>query len=86
MSEKNIVETSEAEIAVHWQEEGYYYPSPSFIAQANLTDEKIFDRFQLENFPDYYVEFAKLLDWYKYWDEVLDTSDAPCWKWFRGAA
>ena len=84
MSEKNIVETSEAEIAVHWQEEDYFYPPPGFIAQANLTDESIFERFKLENFPDYYVEFAKLLDWYKYWDEVLDTSYAPCWNWLKG--
>jgi acetyl-CoA synthetase len=22
--------------------------------------------------------------WYKYWDEILDTSDAPCFKWFKG--
>jgi acetyl-CoA synthetase len=25
-----------------------------------------------------------LLDWYEYWDEILDTSDAPCYKWFKG--
>jgi acetyl-CoA synthetase len=84
MSEKNVVETSEAEIAVHWQEEAYYHASPDFIGQANLTDSSIFERFKLENFPDYYTEFAELLTWYKYWDEVLDTSDAPCWKWFKG--
>lgn len=84
MTEQKSVETSEAEIAVHWTEEEYYHPSPSFIAQANLTDETIFDRFSLKNFPDYYTEFADLLTWYKYWDEVLDTSDAPCWKWFKG--
>ena len=57
--EKKTVETSEAEIAVHWKEEEYYYPSPGFIAQANLTDETIFDRFSLDNFPDYYTEFAE---------------------------
>lgn len=84
MSEKNIVETSEAEIAVHWQEEKYYHPGSAFIGQANLTDPAIYDRMSLKNFPDYYTEFAELLTWYKYWDEVLDTSDAPCWKWFRG--
>ncbi len=86
MSEKKqeVVETSEAQIAVHWQEEGYYPPSPKFIGQANLTDDDIFERFSLDNFPDYYTEFAELLTWYKYWDEVLDTSDAPCFKWFKG--
>jgi acetyl-CoA synthetase len=25
-----------------------------------------------------------MLDWYEYWDTILDTSDAPCWKWFVG--
>ncbi|GBC60824.1 acetate--CoA ligase [Desulfonema ishimotonii] len=81
---KEVTEVSEAQIAVHWQEEGYYYPSPKFIAQANMTDETIYDRFSLDNFPNCFKEYADLLDWYKYWDEILDTSDAPCYKWFRG--
>ncbi len=84
MAEKEIVETSEAQIAVHWQEEGLYYPTTKFIAQANMTDEKIYDRFSLDNFPNCYKEYADLLTWYEYWDEILDTSDAPCFKWFKG--
>ncbi len=75
---------SEAEIAVHWQEEDYYYPSSEFVGQANLTDRRIFERFSLDNFPDCYKEFAELLDWDQYWHTILDTSDAPCWKWFVG--
>lgn len=82
--EKQVIETSEAQIAVHWQEEEYFHPSPTFIGQANLTDESVFERFSLDNFPDYYTEYAELLTWYKYWDEVFDASDAPCWKWFKG--
>jgi acetyl-CoA synthetase len=84
MAEKEYTETSEAQIAVHWGEEGYYTPSVKFIAQANMTDETIYDRFSLENFPNCYKEYADLLDWYEYWDEILDTSDAPCFKWFKG--
>ncbi len=84
MAEKETVETSEAQIAVHWQEEGLYYPSTKFIAQANMTDEKIYDRFSLDNFPNCFKEYADLLTWYSYWDEILDTSDAPCYKWFKG--
>jgi acetyl-CoA synthetase len=85
MSEDSkVVETSEAQIAVHWKEEDYIHPSKEFVAQANLTDESIFERFSLKNFPDYYTEFADMLTWYKKWDEVLDTSDAPCFKWFKG--
>jgi acetyl-CoA synthetase len=84
MAEKEVVETSEAEIAVHWGEEEFYHPSTKFIAQANLTDSGIFERFSLDNFPNCFKEYADLLDWYEYWDEILDTSDAPCWKWFKG--
>ena len=84
MAEKEVVETSEAQIAVHWAEEEYYYPSPEFIAQANVTDPAVYDRFSLDNFPNCFKEYADLLTWYKYWDEILDTSDAPCFKWFKG--
>ncbi|MEW6258665.1 MAG: acetate--CoA ligase [Thermodesulfobacteriota bacterium] len=84
MAEKENLEVSEAQIAVHWQEEDYYYPSPQFIAQANMTDPTIYDRFSLDNFPNCFKEYADLLDWYEYWHTTLDTSDAPCFKWFVG--
>ena len=75
---------SEAAIAVHWQEEGYYQPPKSFVAQANLTDPKVYERFSLDKFPECFNEYADLLDWYKRWDKTLDTSNAPFWKWFVG--
>ena len=77
-------EVSEATIAVHWQEEGYYRPSAEFIAQANLTDPDVHKRFSLENFPECFKEYADLLTWYKYWEKTLDTSNAPFWRWFVG--
>ncbi len=84
MSEKSAVEVSEAEIAVHWQEEQYFHPPTSFIAQANMTDPGIYDRFSLEKFPECFKEYADLLTWYQYWHTTLDTSDPPSWKWFVG--
>ncbi len=75
---------SEAQIAVHWKEEELYPPSAQFIAQANMTDADLYDRFSLDNFPECYKEYADLLDWDEYWHTTLDTSDAPCWKWFVG--
>ncbi len=84
MSKEEVVDTSEAQIAVHWREEGYFQPSPKFIGQANLTDESVYDRFSLKNFPDCFKEYADLVDWYKYWQTTLDTSDPPFWKWFVG--
>jgi acetyl-CoA synthetase len=84
MAEKEVIETSESEIAVHWGEEEYYHPSTEFIAQANMTDPAVFERFSLDNFPNCFKEYADMLDWYEYWHTILDTSDAPCWKWFSG--
>ena len=54
------------------------------LPQANLSDPDIFDRFSLDRFPDCFKEYADLLDWYQTWHTMLDTSDAPCWKWFVG--
>ncbi|MFZ7126316.1 MAG: acetate--CoA ligase [Desulfobacterales bacterium] len=84
MSQKENTEFSEASIAVHWQEEDYFYPPRDFVAQANMTDESIYDRFSLDNFPNCFKEYADMLDWYEYWTDILDTSDAPCYKWFKG--
>src|SRR5919198_4449264 len=85
MSEaQETLELSEAQIAVHWREEEYIYPPAPFIAQANMTDPQIYERLSLEHFPECFKEYADLLSWYQYWHTTLDTSDAPCWKWFVG--
>ena len=82
--EQQTADISEAQIAVHWQEEDYFAPPAKFIAQANLTDAGIFERFSLDKFPECYREFADLLEWYKRWDKTLDTGNAPFWRWFVG--
>ena len=77
-------EVSESQIAVHWREEEYYPPPEKFVAQANANDPAIFERFTEDKFPDCFTEYADLLTWDKPWDTVLDTSNAPFWKWFVG--
>ena len=84
MSSQNQGETTEAQLAVHWKEEDLIQPPPSFIAQANVADPSIFERFSEKNFPECYHEYANLLDWYKPWTKTLDTSKPPFWKWFVG--
>ncbi|HLJ58842.1 MAG TPA: acetyl-coenzyme A synthetase, partial [bacterium] len=66
------VAVSEAEIAVHWKEEEYYYPSSRFIGQANATDPGIMERFSVERFPECFREYADLLSWDQYWHTTLD--------------
>lgn len=81
---EEAAETTEAQVAVHWKEEEYIYPSTKFIAQANMADPDIFERFKEENFPECFKEYADMLTWDKYWHTTLDTSKPPFWKWFIG--
>ncbi len=74
----------ETEIAVHWKEEEYVQPHPAFVAQANMTDPDVLERFSLERFPDCFVEYAEMLDWDRRWDRVLDDDRPPFFKWFTG--
>ncbi len=77
-------EYSESQIAVHWREEEYYPPPEAMAKQANANDKAILDRFAPENFPDSFVEYAEMLTWDKKWDQVLDSSNPPFFKWWVG--
>jgi acetyl-CoA synthetase len=81
---RELTEVSEAQIAVHWKEEEYYRPPEQFKAQANMRDEHILDRFSLARFPDCFRAYADMLSWFEPYHTVLDTSNAPFWKWFVG--
>ena len=74
-----MVETNEAQIASHWREEELIEPNLGFVAQANMGDPAVFDRFSAENFPECYREYADLLTWDQYWHTTLDTSNPPFW-------
>ena len=75
---------TEAEIASHWKEEELIHPSPSFIGQANVADQSVFDRFAPDKFPECFTEYANLLTWDKYWHTTLDDSNPPFFNWFVG--
>jgi acetyl-CoA synthetase len=74
----------EAQIAVHWKEEPHVNPPAGFVAQANMSDSKVLDRFSESNFPECFREYADLLSWDRPWDVTLDTSNPPFWRWFVG--
>ncbi|MDA8310219.1 MAG: acetate--CoA ligase [Actinomycetota bacterium] len=83
-AEAEDLQVSEAQIAVHWKEENFYYPPPKFIGQANASDPSIRDRFSEDKFPECFKEYADLLTWDEYWHTTLDTSNPPFWRWFVG--
>ena len=69
--------------------ENIYTPSDEFARQANVSGmeeyHKLFD--EAKSDPEGF--WAKLaeekIDWFQKWDQVLDKSDAPFYKWFVGA-
>ena len=62
---KEFTEVSEAQIAVHWKEEEYFYPPRKFIEQANLKDPGVHERFGQQNFTDCFKEYAVMLSWFE---------------------
>jgi acetyl-CoA synthetase len=83
MAERGV-ESSEAQIAVHWREEEYVPAPAAFVGQANLVDPLVAERFKEERFPECFREYADMLSWDRYWHTTLDTSNPPFWKWFVG--
>ena len=84
MAASSEAEVSEAQIAVHWKEEPLLNPPASFVAQANMSDKGILERFSEKNYPNCYEEYANMLTWDQKWQSVLDTNEPPFWKWFVG--
>ncbi len=62
--------------------EGTIEPPASFVDQANVTDESIYDTFATA-WPDAWGRAADLLDWDREYDQVFDGETAP-YRWFAG--
>ena len=68
----------------HVMEGEVYFPAPEMIAQANVPEyEELYQR-SIEDPQGFWAERANELEWYQKWDQVLDESQAPFFKWFVG--
>ncbi|MGB0385094.1 MAG: acetate--CoA ligase [Ardenticatenaceae bacterium] len=83
MAESASTSRSE-EVASISEQAQLYYPSEEVVANAHV---KNYDEYRAAANADpeaFWVERASELEWYKPWDQVLDESDAPFYKWFVG--
>jgi acetyl-CoA synthetase len=71
----------DVQLEARLEEQEVFEPPESFVEQANVNDEAIYEEFE-ENWPDAWERAAELLDWEEEWDQVLDDSDAPFYEWF----
>ncbi|MFC6718567.1 acetate--CoA ligase [Natrialbaceae archaeon GCM10025810] len=77
MSQENV------DLEARLEEQEAFEPPESFVEQANVSDEGIYDEFE-ENWPECWERAADLLSWDEEYDTVLEDDDAPFYRWFTG--
>ncbi|MFA9501413.1 acetate--CoA ligase [Natrinema sp. H-ect1] len=73
----------DAELEARLEEQEAFEPPESFVEQANVTDQGIYEEFE-ENWPECWERAADLLSWDEAYDTVLEDGDAPFYEWFTG--
>ena len=64
-------------------EKGLFEPPEEFRAQALVSDDSLYEEARRD--PEaFWARQAEELDWFEKWDQVLDESNAPFYKWFTG--
>src|SRR3954471_6647525 len=58
-------------------------PPEEFRENALISDESVYEE-AAKDPAAWWAEQAKALHWFEEWDEVLDDSNAPFYKWFTG--
>ncbi|WP_363463387.1 acetate--CoA ligase [Halogeometricum borinquense] len=69
------------EMETRLEDEVAFEPPEEFVAQANVSDPSIYDEFEA-NWPECWERAADLLDWDEEYEQVLDDSNPPFYKWF----
>lgn len=62
-----------------------YKPSKKIISQANVKNYEAVLKEAARNPEKFWEEAAGDLEWFKPWNQVLDASKKPFFKWFTGA-
>jgi len=64
-------------------EQGRFEPSPEFREHAHLSDDSIYAEAAADPLA-FWERQAGELEWFERWDQVLDESNPPFYKWFTG--
>ena len=61
------------------------YPDPSIAINSHVPDADALRAEALADPEGFWADRANELEWFKPWNQVVDRSDAPFFKWFTGA-
>ncbi len=81
MSEEDV--RGDGGLEARLEEQETFEPPESFVEQANVTDESIYEEFE-EEWPQCWEQAADLLEWDEPYDSVLEDEEAPFYEWFTG--
>ncbi|WP_267162073.1 acetate--CoA ligase [Halovenus salina] len=73
--------SDETQLEARLEEQDRFDPPESFVEQANVSDEAIYEEFE-NNWPEAWERAAELLNWETDWDQVLNDDDEPFYEWF----
>jgi acetyl-CoA synthetase len=62
----------------------WYYPSEDIIRNSYVPDYEAVYNESIRDPEAFWAQRAETLDWYERWHTVLDSSNAPFYKWFVG--
>ena len=62
----------------------FYLPHPDIVANAHVQEYDELYRRSIADPEAFWAERAEELFWYRKWDRVLDSAEAPFFKWFVG--
>lgn len=60
----------------------WYYPSDEVVKNAHIPDYDAVYKEAMQDIEKFWAKRAETLEWYQKWDQVLDKSNAPFYKWF----
>ena len=62
----------------------WYYPSEEIVRAAHVPDYESTYQEAMQDIEAFWAARASNLEWYQPWEQVLDRSEAPFYKWFVG--
>jgi len=85
MSDDKMHMDSQREAEVLVAEHETYAPPAEMVQCAHVKDYDSVYRQSMADLEGFWAERARELEWQRPWDQVLDASQAPFYKWFVGA-
>jgi acetyl-CoA synthetase len=62
-----------------------FFPTAEVTAQARVKDWGEVARRATDDLEGFWAKEAEELEWYRKWDQVLDRSNPPFFRWFKGS-